>query len=144
MKFFLITISVLCSILSFPLGMSAETYVGSYDGRPCTLIIENDMKSEGQLAYNRKTFKLESFPDVKEITCEGTLEIYIGGYMNFNLLSYYDEGGETYYETAQEFENNPKELFKMAFDITDYGKAVVIWDMSKDPYFGKVKLKLMK
>ena len=146
MKNFLIKISIFCAaLIIFPLGMSAQKYIGSYDGRTCTLDM-SEHKSYGNLEFDPDDADVISLPEGRDVNCEGTLEIYVGGYMNFNLLALEftsDTDQTQHYLAAPDWASSPDETITICLK---YGpnKTVTVWDQSKNPYFGKVKLKLSK
>lgn len=108
--------------------------------------IATELSSFGGLEFNPVDEELKSFLDGRQINCEGTLEIYVGGYMNFNLL-YLEFTSDTdqskHYLSAPDWADKEEDTMVICIK---YGpnKTVTVWDESKNPLFGKVKLRLAK
>lgn len=148
MKNFLIKISVLCAILSlsFPFEMSAQTYEGTFLNRECTLDLSQH-KSEGYVAFDDNDMEMKSYPDMKEIDCEGTFEIYMMGMEVFNLLKLKytsDVDGSEHYLAISQEAQSPDKAIEISIKYGPGRKTVFVSEVSKDPLFKNVKLTLVK
>ena len=151
MKKHLTVLTTFFLLLFIAFGVSAQErnsplnnkYVGSYDGRACTLDLTQHT-NYGMLALNPQTHKFEAYPNGKDIECLGTFDIYFGGYMSFNILDYKTEGGKSYFIATMQYSDNPNDLMKFGCDISNQGRTLTIYDLDKDPMFGKITLKLTK
>ena len=126
-------------------------YEGVYDNRYCSLSLdptENSIQSSGYLSCDDNSFDIKATTEMKDIKCKGTLELYFGGYMTFNVLhvSEGDEIDPTQMIIAGMYYNSPDDLICVRLDSTDGGKTLTLtcMDDEDDPLFGVIKLKRSK
>lgn len=138
-RIFKIMACLMISMIAFQANAQTSPYKGKfhgvYDGRECTLNIDlysPTISGDGFIGINPSTKEPVYYKEMKSIKCYGTLDLYFGGYMTFNILSFDDgedmEGGSPYFIMVSQYDQSFDDATMVLIKPGRDNKSLIISD----------------